>query len=180
VKFLARKSDDNLAMKTSLPPKNIEAIRAQYKRTHLGRKLRGPLYNAFCKRGATAATVLQALLKRIKARKFRPFFDRKSIDKLFENDVLKVYANGRYFYEKKLDSMACWNDLLNNIGTISRSNRDYLREPDEPISEKREAGKDIKHSQWQLKIIEDWIFYHPKEQQKIQRFIAESQSTTAI
>gem|GEM_PF-1877209 len=167
-------------MKTSIPSKSIEAIRAQYKRTHLGRKLRGTLYIAFCKRGATAATVLQTLLNRIKGHKFRPFFDRGSIDRLFENDVLKVYAAGRYFYEKKLDSMSCWNDLLNNIGTVARSNRSYLRQPNEPIGEKKEAGKDIKFSQWQLKIVEDWIFYHPKEQQKIQRFIAESQPITVI
>lgn len=102
-------------------------------------------------------------MSKIKTGKFRPHYNRAEIDKLFRDQVLAPYGSGRYLHERKLDSIGCWNDLLNNLATIAKSNRDYLRESrNDPPEDRLDAARDVQQGIIKLKIIEDYIYYHPE------------------
>ncbi|MFH1683813.1 MAG: hypothetical protein ABIA67_02895, partial [Candidatus Margulisiibacteriota bacterium] len=109
-------------------------------------------------------------------------FKPESIDKLFEKEVLKAYASGRYFYEKKLDSRDNWRDLLINIFTAPVTELDYLRDPEalKTEQERIEIIKDINSGLRRLKIIEDWLYSHPEELQKLSDWLNQNEDESAI
>ena len=149
---------------------------AAYKRAS-ATPLRCVLFEAY-KMKVTGRKALAVLLSSIRAGTFRPVFPEAKIDKLFKEKVLKAYANGRYLYHEKLDTLGNWNDLLNNIACAAVYNHDFLKEPEYGPEERQEIFTELKTTLKQIKIIEDWLFYHPEEQQKVSWMLLDNPTTT--
>lgn len=116
---------------------------------------------------------LQNLLSAIKSGRHAPFFERGEIDRLFTDEVLKVFGGGRYHHTEKLDSIANWADLLGNTAAPAIANRNYLKKDKKAdSSDRKEALRDLQNGLRRFKIIEDWIYYHPETQQQIARLIS--------
>ena len=121
-------------------------------------------YKDACKTGKLierAQTAVTALSSVIRSGRFKPLYRESVIDRLFEDDVLKIYAEGRYYYRKKLEAMGDWNDLINNTFGVVHAGESYLHS-ESGLSErvKCEVIVDInKRLRW-LQIIENWFFYH--------------------
>ncbi len=126
--------------------------------------LRSVFYRAYLRREtASARPALKMLMGKIKAGRFKPHYNRQEIDKLFRDEILAKYANGRYLNRRQLNSLGAWNDLLNNLATITKTNRDLLRAfRNDPPEERLEATGNIQQGIIMFKIIEDYIYYHPE------------------
>jgi len=143
-------------------------------------QLRNTLFEAY-KRGHTCLDSLKILLDSMKRGSFKPYFKASEINQLFEKDVLKYYAAGRYFSHKPLNSYTDWGNLVNNIATGATSNYAYLTtEKDAPVEERQEASTDMKKAVRRLKIIEDWIFHTPGVRDLIQQIITGQEDASAI
>jgi hypothetical protein len=99
-----------------------------------------------------------------------PAFAAEDIDRLFNANVLGEYGTGRYYAENgdprtTMDKPGRWADLLNNkiasvIGNISFTETSFKEGNVSPhILE--EVIADITGILAEIKIIEDWIHYHP-------------------
>jgi hypothetical protein len=126
--------------------------------------LRSVLYRTYLNWATNSAgKALNILMQKIKAGRFKPHYKHSEIDKLFKEKVLAEYAMGRYLRERKLDSIDAWDDLLNNIATSAVTNRQSLRKwPNEPPAKRLDTAREIQKIIIKLKIIEDWIYYHPE------------------
>jgi len=138
-----------------------------------GQKLMGPikggfhavLYAAYRDFSSCPGVLLQ-LKHEINDGRAKPFFKRDEIDQLFQEDVLKKYAEGRYSHSAP-GTIADWNDLCNNIAAPAINNLVYLRSGRVTIDERREITRDIQVPFRRLKIIEDWFIYHPENLDKL-------------
>lgn len=99
-----------------------------------------------------------------------PFFRSGEIDRLFTDEVLKSYAKGRYYNQKPLNNQDAWDDLVNNLFTSLIVNLDFLRTDRQREEEKKEILNDIRGTSRRVKIIEDWLYFHPEEQARILAF----------
>jgi CheY-like chemotaxis protein len=163
---------------------NLPKIGPFHRSPHIGdkRPFVISLYNAYkeAPRQVEAAKVVgllfTKLLNDIRSHSYKPFFDQSEIDKLFSDEVLKDYAAGRYYYQKKLDSLDNWGDLLNNIAGVVFSNLYFLKDTGggkDPgtRAERIDATRDNQFKLRQLKIIEDWIYFNRVTQSAIRSLV---------
>jgi len=144
------------------------------KRAHIfGSPMRCNLYESYSARLGCGQS-LKILIRSIKSGISRPFFQRREIDRIFQEEVLRVYANGRYL-DIELATLDHWEDLLNNLATLPVINCTFLKDPDFEAEERAEIIAAFKKGLRQLKIIEDWIHYHPEEQEKISQLLLDRQ-----
>jgi hypothetical protein len=109
------------------------------------------------------AEALKFLFNKIKSGKFRPFYKPAEIDRLFEKEILKKWDGGQHF-DNKLDSLLAWGDLVGNIAHFIIASRQVLIDYHSslPANERTQIAKDARMSLIRIKIIEDWIYYHPE------------------
>jgi hypothetical protein len=120
--------------------------------------------------GISCPVNLRALVIAIKNGTVKPFFCKEEIDQLFTDQVLKYYARGRYYHDRPLNDQAGWNDLINNLVSVLHSNQFFLKEGRLSDEELTETHRDIRQMTHRLKIIEDWLYFHPEEQERILAF----------
>lgn len=136
-------------------------------RAHIfGSPMRCLLYESYRSK-LNCAQALENLIKATRSGVAQPFFTGTEIDRLFRQEVTMPYANGRYLHPEKLETLDHWEDLVNNLATLPVINSHFLRDPELKAEERAEITAEFKKGLRQLKIIEDWIFYHPEEQEKI-------------
>ena len=154
-----------------ITPAGITRIRPEHKAPYFTRPFRSFFFSAFVIPAKTPSvrSVFASFLEAIEGGRGAPFFAREEIDQLFEAAVLLEYAKGadghsRYHPTtgKKLDNIAAWDDLINNKLWLINI-RYYL------ISRKSTVRQDIgthinryQHGLRILKIIEDWLYWHPE------------------
>lgn len=159
-------------MSTSIT--RIPANGITYKAPHFTKRLTSTLYFAYRTGHKGTQQLTQYLAKAIDTRTFSPFFDQKEIDDLFAR-VLANYgksvkdgvSKGRYEGET-FATPERWNalftDLLNNKAAVAIATRAYLREnPKAGVETRLEAIQDLQASLREIKIVEDWVYYHYNE-----------------
>ncbi|MBN2058664.1 MAG: hypothetical protein JW782_07695 [Candidatus Saganbacteria bacterium] len=89
---------------------------------------------------------------------------------------------GRYA-ENGLRELGDWRDLIGNIGTVACSSHTYLRDsegdPNALPQDIEEARTDFVEAKRQLKLIEDWLYYHPEERLKVEQLFDALEPTIA-
>ncbi|NQU17718.1 MAG: hypothetical protein HQ564_06585 [Candidatus Saganbacteria bacterium] len=115
------------------------------------------------------------LLYIIQKRNYSPQNSKSETDQLFKSKILR-YAEGRYLPKgknllEKLNDLSRWGDLLGNKLAPLLINYDYLHSPKTwasgitaaELEDRIEAIGEFHESLQQIKIIEDFIFYHRDE-----------------
>lgn len=147
-------------------------------RPHIGEKrpFRCSLYSIMRQAFATGGplhqeVVLAKLLENIAKGTFKPFFSRDEANLLVREEVLNVYAAGKYSDWRNLAAIPDWNDLINNKFGITVNNLLAAKvTPKLPLDLDIVLAFQIGHRQ--LKLIEDWIYYNPNVQKAIRAQIS--------
>jgi hypothetical protein len=125
------------------------------------------LYTLFST-GLKAEGVLFFLLKSMKSGNFHPFYRREQAERMFAEILAKVFLTD---HPDKMTNLGAWQHLLNNkaagvVGTRSMM-QDQLQEasgaddlPGFSREDRIQMAQELASGVKQLKVIEDWIFYH--------------------
>jgi hypothetical protein len=94
------------------------------------------------------------------AKSFRLFFHRAKVEFLF-NQIIRTYGGGVYFPAGPVDRNG-WQDLLGNAVNAPRGWQDMLNRGRANYSPEQIKTKEnaIKAMVLELKVVEDWIFFH--------------------
>ena len=161
-------------MAITLTPSGREKIGSPHKAPHFGKSFRSTLYTGY-RKSHDCRQVLKSLLSSIQSGTFKLFFEAGEIEALFKKEVLLKYAGGRYYYHEKLDSYSGWADFLNNRAASILAARDFIKNKTQSeYSELIEATKDAQSSLRELKIAEDWLYFH---REVLEKTISEFEST---
>ncbi len=147
-------------------------------RPHVGEKrpFRDEIYRFYrtAERGQrNVPAAFSVLLARISAQQFKPFFDREEIDQLMEREVLSSHEFRGFRGRKDLD-LNEWSDLVNAFGQAALASLELIGLGDGAYD--RHQLVNYQTGRWRLKIIEDWIHYHPEVQKFIRSRLAGTSS----
>jgi len=143
-------------------------------RPHIGEKrpFRCELYRFYRSAGHEQRNVPAAfahLLRTISAGQLKPFFDRAEIDQLMTSEVLSAHKFLNYQGKQTLDLHA-WSDLLNAFSQGALGSRELIGSGLGGYD--RDQLLNFQTGYRRMKIMEDWIYYHPEVQQAIRSMLA--------
>jgi hypothetical protein len=150
----------------------LSKLSPYHKAPYIGEKrpFRSVFY-PFLRNVGNCDAALIGLLQAIENHKFTPFFKQDVIDSLFQQEIMLDSCSGRALGKLRSDdfNLNHWRHLINNIGGTLGSSLSYIASADKKNDpEVLEITKENQGIMRNLKIIEDWIFYHPEARQTIQ------------